>query len=239
MVIVALLFVLSPENFLEDRFSLAAFVMVIVALVRVVDEMRVSRNKALSLARLEAELLRKNLQPHFLMNSLTLAIEWVEQAPASAATFVKALADELAMLVAYSDKKLIFLDEEILLCKRHLEIMGFRYSANYRFTVSGQAQGISLPPAIIHTQIENAFSHNRFAKTAEFKLAIARQEGKVRLELVSPLMPSKKRKDHSIGFGQRYIESRLEEAFERGYHYHSRVDGDTWVSVIEFEVLAK
>src|SRR5690606_16231108 len=113
---------------------------------------------------MEAKLLRKNLEPHFLMNSLTLAIEWIEQAPASASAFVKALAEELGMLVAYSDKKLISLDEEILLCKRHLEIMGFRYLASYTLKVSGSTEGVLLPPAVIHTQIENAFSHNRFAK---------------------------------------------------------------------------
>lgn len=236
MVVVTLLFLFSPENFLEDRFALAAFMIVVVALVGVVEEMRLSRAKALLFARMESELLRKNLQPHFLMNSLTLVIEWIEQAPASASAFVKALAEELGMLVAYSDKKLISLDEEITLCKRHLEIMGFRYMASYSFIVSGATDGIYLPPAVIHTQIENAFSHNRFSKTAEFKLAIAKHDGKVRLELTSPLAPNKESKQFSVGFGQRYIESRLEEAFGRRYEYSGNVVGDTWVSVIEFEV---
>ncbi len=236
MAIVTLLFLFSPESFLEDRFALAAIVMVIVALIGVVDEMRLSRIKALSLARMEAELLRKNLQPHFLMNSLTLAIEWIEQAPASASAFVKALAEELGMLVAYSDKKLISLDDEILLCKRHLEIMGFRYLASYTLKVSGSTEGILLPPAVIHTQIENAFSHNRFAKTAEFTLVITQRDGKVCLQLTSPLALNKVPKELSVGFGQRYIESRLEEAFGSRYGFSSRVDGDAWVSVIEFEV---
>lgn len=235
MVIVTLLFLFSPENFLEDRFALAAYVIVVVALVGVVDEMRLSRAKALLFARMEAELLRKNLQPHFLMNSLTLAIEWIEQAPASASAFVKALAEELGMLVAYSDKKLISLADEILLCKRHLEIMSFRYLASYSFSVFGTTDGIHLPPAVIHTQIENAFSHNRFAKTAEFKLAITKHDGKVRLELTSPLAPSKEPKQFSVGFGQRYIESRLEEAFGSRYEYRGSVAGAVWVSVIEFE----
>jgi sensor histidine kinase YesM len=131
MIIVATIFFIEPYGFLEHRFSLAAFVVVIVAFLSVVNEMKQSRAQALLTVRMEAELLRRNLQPHFLMNSLMLAIEWIEQKPAAASRFVQALAQELGMLVRFSEKKMISLDEEIDLCTTHLKIMADRYDADY------------------------------------------------------------------------------------------------------------
>lgn len=236
MTAVALLYLSSPADFLEDKFALAAFVVALVTLFSVVDEMRLSRAQALLSARMEAELLRKNLQPHFLMNSLMLAIEWIEQAPVAAAAFVHALADELGMLVAFSDKKLIALEEEIRLCERYIEIMSFRYSADYAFNVQGASAGVLVPPAVIHAQIENAFSHNRFADNAHFHLTISRRNQTIRLELISPQAPNRESKPHSTGFGERFIQARLQESFPDRYHYGGNIEGDHWVSVIEFEV---
>jgi hypothetical protein len=42
--------------------------------------------------RLEIELLKKNIQPHFLLNTLTVLIEVIEQAPATAVKLIEAVA---------------------------------------------------------------------------------------------------------------------------------------------------
>src|SRR5690606_26389289 len=160
MMVVSVLFLSDPYSFLEHRFALASFVVVIVTFLSVVNEMKQSRAQALLAVRMEAELLRRNLQPHFLMNTLMLVIEWIEQKPAAASRFVQALALELGMLVKFSEKKIISLDEEIDLCSTHLNIMAARYSAEYSLQVNGSTSGIHIPPAILHTQIENSFSHN-------------------------------------------------------------------------------
>lgn len=233
MMIISVLFLIDPYGFLEHRFALASFVVVIVTFLSVANEMKQSRAQALLAVRMEAELLRRNLQPHFLMNSLMLAIEWIEQKPAAASRFVQALAQELGMLVKFSEKKMVSLDEEIDLCSTHLKVMADRYSADYSLQVNGSTSGIHIPPAILHTQIENSFSHNNVPSGTVFWLQVGRNEKQVKLLLRSPL--STKAKGNSAGLGERYIITRLNECFGGNHTYRSYAEGDEWVNVVDFE----
>src|SRR5205085_2260579 len=44
-------------------------------------------------ARLELEMLRRHLQPHFLMNTLTALSEWIEEDPKTAVKMIESLSD--------------------------------------------------------------------------------------------------------------------------------------------------
>ena len=227
-------FALSPFAFLEDRFALTSFAIVLVVLASLIREMKDNRIQALATARYEMELLKRNLQPHFLMNSLTLAIEWIEQKPGVAAHFVQALADELRMLVKFSGERTISLAEEVMLCRRHLEIMEYRYNASYRMEIIGALEGISVPPMVLHTQIENGFSHNRISDGSVFRLTVKREKANVVLLFSSPLQ--QQRKSSGAGLGERYIRTRLNEVYGRHCSYESREDNNVWLSTIGFRV---
>ena len=64
-----------------------------------VRQVRREREAAqLKSARLEVELLRRQIQPHFLMNTLTALAEWVEQEPRVASKMIQALSEEFRVL---------------------------------------------------------------------------------------------------------------------------------------------
>ncbi|MFT6435502.1 MAG: hypothetical protein ACJAVI_003557 [Candidatus Azotimanducaceae bacterium] len=233
MLCALIVFVNSPTDFAEDRFSLTMFIIVLMMLSTIIREMKDNRMQSLASVRLEAELLKRNLQPHFLMNSLMLVIEWIEQKPDVAASFVQALAEELRMLVKFSDLSSVTLGEEVQLCERHLEIMAYRYNISCRLDVQGDATGISIPPAIIHTQIENCFSHNHVPADSTFKLAVNRSTKDIELVLTTPY--DKKTKANGSGIGERYILSRLTEKFGEEYTYRSYADENRWTNKIKFK----
>ena len=56
-------------------------------------------------SRLKNELLKKKIQPHFLMNTLTSLIDWVEESPSKGVDFIEALAEEFDLLNQVEDKK--------------------------------------------------------------------------------------------------------------------------------------
>jgi len=201
--------------------------------VSLIQEMKANRVRSLEAASLEADLLRRNLQPHFLMNSLMLVIEWIEQKPQAAVNFVQALAEELRALVKFSNQKEVSLEEEIALCRRHLEIMAYRYNAEYHLNVCGSPLGIRIPPAILHTQIENAYSHNHLASGSEFTLEIKHESNNVALYLCSPI--NRKQKIEGMGMGERYIHSRLKQYFGQDYRFESGVLEDRWQTIIAFK----
>lgn len=242
-----IVFSAEPTKFTEDRFSLTLFAIISVMLVSLIQEMKNNRMRSLASIRLEAELLKRNLHPHFLMNSLMLVIEWIEEKPNAAADFVQALAEELRMLVKFSGQPLVTLEEELSLCQRHIKIMSYRYNTEYTLNVIGLEKAISIPPAIIHTQIENAFSHNIIPDNACFTLEVIRQKNQIILTLTSPFNSSfnsspneeGKQKNHDfegIGIGERYIQSRLRECFNHNFSYQSYSKNDTWINIIQFKV---
>jgi len=235
-----ILFLAEPVKFTEDRFALTLFALIAVMLVSLIQEMKINRLRSLASIRLEAELLKRNLQPHFLMNSLMLVIEWIEEKPNAAADFVQALGEELRMLVKFSGLSHVSLEEEVALCRRHIEIMSYRYDTQYTFNVLGLEKSILIPPAIIHTQIENAFSHNVIPNNAHFTLEIIQQKNQTKLILVSPYNLNEndqslhqRSKSEGSGIGERYIKSRLEECFHTNFSYQSYSEGITWVNIIQ------
>ena len=127
-VCVALL-VTDSEAFLEYYFFPAFGVLIVCLLASLSLQSKKQRRqheKALvNAARLEIELLKKNIQPHFLMNTLTSVMEWIEEDPTTGVKFIEALADEFRILSEVSGKKLIPVSQEIELCRSHLEIMSF------------------------------------------------------------------------------------------------------------------
>lgn len=184
-------------------------------------------------ARLEAEMLRRNIQPHFLMNSLTAITEWIETAPVEALRFVEGLAEEFRSLSKLSSKKLVLLSEEIDLCRLHLDLMGMRQRRKFALKCSGLDMDETVPPGIFHTLLENAILHNRYREPRiQFDLAFSNVSNKKSYVLTTPLGAGTPHGETSTGKGLQYVKSRLEESYPARWKFSSEREGDVWVSRI-------
>jgi sensor histidine kinase YesM len=221
-------------SFVEQGNAMMYVFIIFTIMTALIGEMNRNRLGALTSARLEADLLKRNLQPHFLMNSLMLIIEWIEHKPKAAVQFVESLSEELRMLIQFSSKKEVALSEEIALCTRHLEIMAHRYNTDYQLIVEGDVEGLTIPPAIIHTQIENAFSHNRIVGGSVLVLSAKREDSEVVLQLKSPLKKKPTNNKPSTGTGEKYILARLKERFGQHFDYQSYAEQDNWVNTVRY-----
>ncbi len=81
--------------------------------------------------RLKNELLKKQLQPHFLMNTLTSLMDWVEESPERGVDFIEVLSKEFEIMTEIADEKLIPIRKEIDLCQFHIDIMRYRKEIEY------------------------------------------------------------------------------------------------------------
>ncbi|RPI60734.1 MAG: hypothetical protein EHM44_09905, partial [Ignavibacteriales bacterium] len=129
------------------------------------------REAQLKSARLENELLKKNINPHFVLNTLTSIIAWLRKDSSSAIKLIEALADEFRMINQISELKLIPINQEIDLCKTHLKIMSYRKGADYKLETIDINEKDTVPPMIFHTLVENGITHGYEKKIAgTFKL---------------------------------------------------------------------
>jgi hypothetical protein len=226
--------------FLDSTFYIAVSLLM---LVLIVDQARVLRRtrEAEEQARrratmLELELLRRRIAPHFLMNTLNALAEWVESDPKTGVKMIEALAEEFRLLSQISDRPLIPLSEEIALCRRHLEVMSYRVDRAFALTTRGVDEAAEVPPGVLHTLIENAFTHGRFADGGEFVLTRETGPGASRLVLITPPSTQPELRDEPArsagGEGLAYVRRRLEAAFGAAANVESAASGAAWRTVL-------
>jgi hypothetical protein len=193
-----------------------------------------ARDTKLMAARLEIELLKKSLQPHFLLNTLTALSQVIEEKPAAAVRLIEDLALEFRSLARFSDQKQVLIGEELALCRAHLGVMSARTSLPWSLNAEGIDATASVPPALFLTLIENGFSHQRAKKdSTTFTLRAERVGESVRYVFLSPGVVTSDEARAIGGTGLRYVCARLEESFHDAWKLtHGAVPGG-WETVIE------
>jgi hypothetical protein len=190
-----------------------------------------AQTNALRSERLRVDLLKRNIQPHFLMNSLTALMEWVETTPNIAVEFIEGLAEEFRILCVFAERKTVTLGDELELCETHLKLMGLRLDGNFSLQIDVEDSSLGIPPAIIHTLMENAFSHNQYAnKETCFTVSASTDSGKIKLTFSAPVAD----RGHTAGTGtgSRYITARLTEFSGNDFTFTSEQVGSNWVTTI-------
>ena len=140
-------------------FSLILLSMLYLLSLRIKEQRLAYETSLVQSTRLRLELLKKNIQPHFLMNTLTSLIDWVEETPKKGVLFIEALAKEFDLFNQIENKTLIPIAQEIALCRTHLEIMEYRKEIHYSLEEEGIDPEEKIPPGILHTLLENGITH--------------------------------------------------------------------------------
>lgn len=184
-------------------------------------------------SRLELELVRRGIAPHFLMNTLNSLAEWVESDPETGVRMIHALGEQMRDLAGISDRDLIPLSQELGLVQSYLTVMSFRTDTPFRLDVTEHPAGINIPPGVLHTLAENAFSHNRFPEGGTFTLSVESVGADTRLVFETPPARSRRHKQGS-GQGHAYVRGRLANAFgDRADFQAYGTDQGTWRSLID------
>ncbi len=187
-------------------------------------------------ARLENELLKKNINPHFVLNTLTSIIVWLRKDSASAIKLIESLAEEFRMINQISSLKLIPITQEIDLCRAHLKIMSFRKGADYKLETLDIDENDDIPPMIFHTLIENGLTHGYENKSSGlFVLQRIKNQNSVKYILTNDGEFNFEDSETSTGFGAKYIKGRLEESFPGKWNFTSNKLDSGWQSTIEIK----
>jgi len=123
----------------------------------------------LKLKEAELKLLRAQLHPHFLFNTLNnlygLAMEQSEQ---TAGAILK-LSELLDYMLYKSDKPLVALYEEWQLINHYITLEKLRHSQlNLKISSDGPLHTVRVAPLLLLPLVENAFKHGSFGTSASF-----------------------------------------------------------------------
>lgn len=213
------------------------------AITRQIGQDKIAHQEALlnkanleaSKARLETELIKHSIQPHFLMNTLNALIEWVEEDPKTGVEFIHELSEHFRILLTVSGKQEIKLSQEIDLSRSLLNIMGFRKESSYKLNVDCIDPNDLIPPCILHTLVENGVTHNEYSNAEiEFRLKGERNPTFRTYILETPIESNSSDEEKpSSGTGLKYVKSRLEESYPGRWRLWSGLANDFWVTRIQ------
>ncbi|NIF06649.1 regulator [Chryseobacterium sp. Tr-659] len=192
------------------------------------------QNAVMLSSRLQLELLKKNIQPHFLRNTLTSMMDWVEESPKEGSRFIQALAKEFDIMNEISELAQIPITKELELCRQHISIMGFRKEINYQWEEIGIDEKQLIPPAIIHTLLENGITHSEPlpGNTVKFVLSYSLKEKTHQYTFETFAKNRKVLTSRSGGNGFKYIKARLTESYGHNWTFESAPVENGWISTI-------
>ncbi len=200
----------------------------------IASQVRKHREAVLRSARLENELLKRNIQPHFILNTLASLQELVEQSPKKASRLIQELAEEFQMFSKVSGEKLICISDELKICNTHLKIMEFRKGMKFALSVEGIEGTEKIPPGIFHTLIENGTTHGYTRKkSGRFSIRKERRAKCIRYIVFNDSEYEDSQEEMRKGTGMKYIEARLEESFPGSWKLSSQRVNDGWEVVVD------
>lgn len=183
-------------------------------------------------SRLQLEMLRRHMQPHFLMNTLTALAEWIEQEPKTAVSLIESLAGELRILAEMSNRRFVSAVDELRLCRSHLANMSLRKEVAYELEVDGVDGDRPVPPAVFHTLVENAITHGT-ASGGRVTMRLSARSHRDRVQYVFEAPAGDGNGPAERGTGTRYIEARLREAWGDAWSFRQGRAGVLWRAEIE------
>jgi len=193
--------------------------MIVVSILQIHRRVKQQHQIELRTSRLENQLLKKNIQPHFLMNSLISLQQIIHEDPFKAEDMIDELASEFQVFSRVAEKKLIAMKDELKLCRAHLRIMEYRKGASFTLETINITGEERIPPAIFHTLVENGITHGYGLKNkGRFVLEKSLNNKQIiyRLYNDGEMNPDSKGAQKQLigsGTGIKYIQARLSESY--------------------------
>lgn len=178
-------------------------------------------NEQLSKAQLDA--LRRQIEPHFLFNTLNAVAGLVrEERNDAAVNMIAGLSDFLRRVVEDSERQEVPLGEELEFAQKYLEIQKARFAERLEFSVDVPSEllGAQVPSLILQPMVENAVKHG-IAKRVQggtIRISAGRDNGALTLRVANdgPSLPAGWEKS-ATGIGISNVRTRLQSLYGDGF----------------------
>ena len=196
----------------------------------------------------QLEMLRSQVNPHFLFNALNSVHALVREDPERARTAIEELSDFLRYSLARARISDVPLAEEIEVLERYLAIEQIRYEEklSVRVDIGSQAMQIRVPGLLLHPLLENAIKYGMqtSAMPLQIRLEAERVGDSLRVMIantgrwvVRGEVRAEDFGDAGTGLGLKLVRDRLEQAFP-GRHQFACAEQNGWVeNSIEIELV--
>lgn len=164
----------------------------------------------------ELSLLKTQLNPHFLFNTLNNLYGLAKKRNKAASDGIAQLSHLMRYMIYDCTVDKIDLEKEALQIKRLIELQKLRFSEDddiqINFQIDGNVKGLYIPPMLLIPFVENAFKHGISLKASSFiKIYLNVKGNKLHFSVKNSLHASIKEKEEAgSGVGLQNVRRRLE-----------------------------
>jgi sensor histidine kinase YesM len=167
--------------------------------------------KESAVARLDS--LRRQVDPHFLFNSLNALTSLVEENdPARAVRFIRQLSSVYRYVLDSQSQELVPLGEELAFAEAYVFLQKTRLAEALQVELSlppaAELAGLYLPPLALQLLLENALKHNTAYQADPLRLHVAVDAAAATLTVRNTLRPRRLRANETSGRGLANLRAR-------------------------------
>lgn len=146
------------------------------------------------------ELLKQQVNPHFLFNSLNTLKAMVESNEEGSVDFIIKLSDFYRYTLESRKLDLIHVSEELQILEAYIFLQKARFDTGFTFehTLSADALSTLIPPFTLQLLVENCLKHNIVSKGKPLHIKLYNEDGKIVIENPIQLKTGDK---NSLGVG--------------------------------------
>ncbi|MEL7220480.1 MAG: histidine kinase [Bacteroidota bacterium] len=169
------------------------------------------------------EILRNQINPHFLFNSLSILVSLIPENPQQAANFAARFAKVYRRLLEFKDTPLVSLAEELKFTEDYLYLQKIRLEESMVIEEDFNADTMSkqLPPFSLQLLLENALKHNMASLQSPLKIRISSNGNQ--LSVSNNLQPRQRPAD-STQIGLQNLTARYKLLSDQVPHFEQTAD---------------
>ena len=158
-------------------------------------------------AKAQMDLLRQQVNPHFLFNALNTLKTLVKGNNPTAQDFIVQLADVYRYLLQNNQKEKVSLREDLSIARSYASLIHARFEDNFKLEVSLSPEVFEsyTPPNTFQLLIENAVKHNMIGVGKALLVEIYNDEGHI---IIRNNLQPKRTVEHNTGLGLENIRQR-------------------------------
>ncbi|HVS91232.1 MAG TPA: histidine kinase [Mucilaginibacter sp.] len=186
----------------------------------------------------ELNLLKSQVQPHFLFNTLNnIYYEAYREAPRTAG-LIERLSDIMRYFVDESPKDEVSMQTEVSFIENYiaLEKIRIRHKIEMNFVKDYNAEA-RIPPMLLMTFVENIFKHgiDKSSKENKVDISLIQQEGYLLFQTCNSL-PDQASKDETHGFGIENLRRRLAMLYGSKFELNIEKNGKTFTAFLKVPI---
>lgn len=192
------------------------------------EKVKIESRLRMVLKETELNMLKSQINPHFLFNSLNSISSLTITNPEKAREMVIKLSDFLRYSVSNNSSSFTTLEQEMLNIRRYLEIEKVRFGDKllFRFKLEGSCRSHQIPVMLLQPLFENAIKHGVYESTEQVSIEMdcAYKEGYLEITIVNDFDPHAHPRK-GTGIGLQNIRERLRLLYKNDKLLRTVVDG--------------